>query len=157
MKAVEPCGAEFQAETPYSSSTYEDGSEVPPGERPRVMILGSGPNRIGQGLEFDYCCVQAALELKQRGFDVIMVNSTPETVSTYYDVSTRLYLQPLTLEDVLNVVECEQPAGVIVTLGGQTPLKLARALHEAGVPLWGTPFDGLDVAENRARFRELIE
>src|SRR5689334_14328645 len=157
MKAVDTCGAEFQAETPYFYSTYEEESEVPPGERPRVMILGSGPNRIGQGLEFDYCCVQAALELKQRGFDVIMVNSNPETVSTDYDVSTRLYFEPLTLEDVLNVVECERPAGVIVTLGGQTPLKLARGLHEAGVPLWGTPFDGLDLAENRARFRALIE
>ena len=157
MKAVDTCGAEFQAQTPYFYSTYEAETEVPPSERPRVVILGSGPNRIGQGLEFDYCCVQAALELKERGFDVIMVNSNPETVSTDYDISTRLYFEPLTLEDVLNVIECEQPAGVIVTLGGQTPLKLARALHEAGVPLWGTPWDGLDLAENRARFRVLIE
>ena len=157
MKAVDTCGAEFQAQTPYFYSTYEAETEVPPSERPRVVILGSGPNRIGQGLEFDYCCVQAALELKERGFDVIMVNSNPETVSTDYDISTRLYFEPLTLEDVLNVIECEQPAGVIVTLGGQTPLKLARALHEAGVPLWGTPWDGLDLAENRARFRVLVE
>ena len=157
MKAVDTCGAEFEAETPYFYSTYEEESEVPASDRPRVVILGSGPNRIGQGLEFDYCCVQAALELKQRGFDVIMVNSNTETVSTDYDISSRLYFEPLTVEDVLNVIEVERPAGVIVTLGGQTPLKLARALHEAGVPLWGTPWDGLDLAENRARFRVLVE
>jgi carbamoyl-phosphate synthase large subunit len=120
------------------------------------MILGSGPNRIGQGLEFDYCCVQAALELKSRGYDVLLLNSNPETVSTDYDVSSRLYFEPLTLEDVLNVVDEESPEGLIVQLGGQTPLKLARALHEAGVPLWGTAFDDLDLAENRARFRELV-
>jgi carbamoyl-phosphate synthase large subunit len=157
MKAVDTCGAEFEAETPYFYSTYEEETETPPSTRPRVMILGSGPNRIGQGLEFDYCCVQAALELKGRGYDVLLVNSNPETVSTDYDVSTRLYFEPLTAEDVLNVVDAEQPAGVIVQLGGQTPLKLARALHEAGVPLWGTPFDGLDLAENRERFRALME
>jgi carbamoyl-phosphate synthase large subunit len=157
MKAVDTCGAEFEAMTPYFYSTYEEEDEVPKSQRPRVVILGSGPNRIGQGLEFDYCCVQAALELKDRGYDVIMVNSNPETVSTDYDVSTRLYFEPLTVEDVLNVIDSEQPAGVIVQLGGQTPLKLARALHQAGVPLWGTPYDGLDLAENRARFRTLIE
>jgi carbamoyl-phosphate synthase large subunit len=157
MKAVDTCGAEFEAATPYFYSTYEDESEVPASDRPRVVILGSGPNRIGQGLEFDYCCVQAALELKERGFDVLLVNSNPETVSTDYDVSTRLYFEPLTAEDVLNVVDAEKPAGVIVQLGGQTPLKLARALHEAGVPLWGTPFDGLDLAENRERFRDLVQ
>ena len=157
MKAVDTCGAEFVAETPYFYSTYEDEDEVPTSTRPRVLILGSGPNRIGQGLEFDYCCVQAALELKERGFDVLMLNSNPETVSTDYDVSTRLYFEPLTVEDVLNVVDREQPAGVIVQLGGQTPLKLAGALHAAGVPLWGTPFDGLDLAENRQRFRALLQ
>jgi len=157
MKAVDTCGAEFAAETPYFYSCYEQESEVPASVRPRVVILGSGPNRIGQGLEFDYCCVQAALELKERGYDVVLINSNPETVSTDYDVSTRLYFEPLTLEDVLNVVELEKPVGVIVQLGGQTPLKLARGLHEAGVPLWGTPFDGLDVAENRGRFRALID
>jgi carbamoyl-phosphate synthase large subunit len=157
MQAVDTCAAEFVAQTPYFYSTYEDETEVPASERPRVMILGSGPNRIGQGLEFDYCCVQAALELKQRGYDVLLVNSNPETVSTDYDVSSRLYFEPLTLEDVLNVVDAERPVGVIVQLGGQTPLKLARGLHEAGVPLWGTPYDGLDVAENRARFRGLLE
>ncbi len=157
MKAVDTCGAEFEAETPYFYSCYEDESEVPQSKRPRVLILGSGPNRIGQGLEFDYCCVQAALELKTRGFDVLMANSNPETVSTDYDVSSRLYFEPLTAEDVLNIVDAEQPIGVIVQLGGQTPLKLAKALHRAGVPLLGTPFDGLDLAENRSRFRELIE
>src|SRR5881397_248957 len=157
MKAVDTCGAEFQAETPYFYSTYEEEDEVPSSQRPRVIVLGSGPNRIGQGLEFDYCCVQAALELKERGFDVIMLNSNPETVSTDYDVSTPLYFEPLTLEDVLNVVDAESPEGVIVQLGGQTPLKLARGLHEAGVPLWGTPFDYLDLAENRARFRTLLD
>ena len=157
MKAVDTCGAEFEAVTPYFYSTYEDENEVPASDKPRVMILGSGPNRIGQGLEFDYCCVQAALELKTRGYDVLLVNSNPETVSTDYDVSTRLYFEPLTAEDVLNVVDAERPVGVIVQLGGQTPLKLARALHEAGVPLWGTPFDGLDLAENRERFRVLID
>ncbi len=156
MKAVDTCGAEFQAETPYFYSTYEEESEVPEATRPRVLILGSGPNRIGQGLEFDYCCVQAALELKSRGYDVLMANSNPETVSTDYDVSTRLYFEPLTAEDVLNIVDIEQPIGVIVQLGGQTPLKLAKALHAAGVPLLGTSYDGLDLAENRGRFRDLV-
>jgi carbamoyl-phosphate synthase large subunit len=156
MKAVDTCGAEFQAETPYFYSTYEDECEVPASTRPRVLIIGSGPNRIGQGLEFDYCCVQAALELKARGFDVLLANSNPETVSTDYDVSSRLYFEPLTAEDVLNIVDREKPSGVIVQLGGQTPLKLARALHEAGVPLLGTSFDGLDLAENRSRWRDLV-
>src|SRR5438132_4229410 len=157
MKAVDTCGAEFEAVTPYFYSTYEEENEVPESHARRVVILGSGPNRIGQGLEFDYCCVQAALELKQAGYEVLLINSNPETVSTDYDVSTRLYFEPLTLEDVLNVIDAERPAGVIVQLGGQTPLKLARALHQAGVPLWGTPFDGLDLAENRERFRVLVD
>jgi len=157
MKAVDTCGAEFQAETPYFYSTYEEETEVPAPRRPRVLILGSGPNRIGQGLEFDYCCVQAALELKSRGFEVLLANSNPETVSTDYDISSRLYFEPLTAEDVLNIVDAEQPIGVIVQLGGQTPLKLARALHDAGVPILGTSYDGLDLAENRSRFRELVE
>jgi len=156
MKAVDTCGAEFLAETPYFYSTYEDETEVPSPQKPRVLILGSGPNRIGQGLEFDYCCVQAALELKTRGFEVLLANSNPETVSTDYDVSSRLYFEPLTAEDVLNIVDAEQPIGVIVQLGGQTPLKLAKALHAAGVPLLGTSYDSLDIAENRSRFRELI-
>lgn len=157
MKAVDTCGAEFEALTPYFYSTYEDEDEVPESTRPRVVIIGSGPNRIGQGLEFDYCCVQASLELKERGYDVLIINSNPETVSTDYDVSTRLYFEPLTVEDVLNVIEREKPVGVIVQLGGQTPLKLAKALHEAGVPLWGTPWNGLDLAENRERFRVLLD
>jgi carbamoyl-phosphate synthase large subunit len=156
MKAVDTCGAEFKAETPYFYSTYEDECEVPEPTRPRILIIGSGPNRIGQGLEFDYCCVQAALELKSRGYDVLLANSNPETVSTDYDVSSRLYFEPLTAEDVLNIVDIEQPLGVIVQLGGQTPLKLARALHEAGVPLLGTSYDGLDLAENRSRWRDLV-
>jgi len=156
MKAVDTCGAEFEAETPYFYSTYEDECEVPEATRPRVLIIGSGPNRIGQGLEFDYCCVQAALELKARGFDVLLANSNPETVSTDYDVSSRLYFEPLTAEDVLNIVDREKPIGVIVQLGGQTPLKLARALHEADVPIMGTSFDGLDLAENRSRWRDLV-
>ncbi len=157
MKAVDTCGAEFRALTPYFYSSYEEEDEVPASDRPRVVILGSGPNRIGQGLEFDYCCVQAALELKDRGYDVLLVNSNPETVSTDYDISSRLYFEPLTVEDVLNVVDAERPVGVIVQLGGQTPLKLAKSLHEAGVPLWGTSWNGLDLAENRARFREMLE
>ena len=146
MKAVDTCGAEFEAETPYFYSTYEDESEVPEPKKPRVLILGSGPNRIGQGLEFDYCCVQAALELKARGFEVLLVNSNPETVSTDYDVSSRLYFEPLTAEDVLNIVDVERPIGVIVQLGGQTPLRLARALHEAGVPILGPSYDNLGAA-----------
>ena len=157
MKAVDTCGAEFEAETPYFYSTYEEETEVPSATQPRVVILGSGPNRIGQGLEFDYCCVQAALELKGRGYDVLIINSNPETVSTDYDVSTRLYFEPLTTEDVLNVIDAEKPVGVVVQLGGQTPLKLAKSLHEAGVPLWGTSYDGLDLAENRERFRVLVD
>jgi carbamoyl-phosphate synthase large subunit len=157
MKAVDSCGAEFEAATPYFYLTYEEESEMPASDQPKVLIIGSGPNRIGQGLEFDYCCVQAALELRSRGYEVLLVNSNPETVSTDYDISSRLYFEPLTAEDVLNIIDAEKPAGVIVQLGGQTPLKLARALHEAGVPLWGTSFDGLDVAENRERFRVLVE
>jgi carbamoyl-phosphate synthase large subunit len=155
-KAVDTCAAEFDAETPYFYSTYEEENEARPGTGRKVMILGSGPNRIGQGIEFDYCCVQAAFALRQAGFEVILVNSNPETVSTDYDVSTRLYFEPLTLEDVLHIVETEKPEGVIVQLGGQTPLKLARGLNEAGVPLWGTSFDDIDRAENRARFADVV-
>jgi carbamoyl-phosphate synthase large subunit len=155
-KAVDTCAAEFDAETPYFYSTYEEENEARPGPGRKVIILGSGPNRIGQGIEFDYCCVQAALALREAGFEVILVNSNPETVSTDYDVSTRLYFEPLTLEDVLHIVDTEKPEGVIVQLGGQTPLKLARGLHEAGVPLWGTTFDDIDRAENRARFADVV-
>ena len=157
FKAVDTCAAEFAAETPYFYSTYEEEDEARPGPGRKVVILGSGPNRIGQGIEFDYCCVQAALALREAGWEVVMVNSNPETVSTDYDVSTRLYFEPLTLEEVLNVIEAERPEGVIVQLGGQTPLKLARGLTEAGVPLWGTGFDDIDRAENRARFAVVVE
>ncbi len=156
-KAVDTCAAEFEAQTPYFYSTYEEEDESRPGTAPRIVILGSGPNRIGQGIEFDYCCVQAAEALKEDGYEVILINSNPETVSTDYDTSTRLYFEPLTLEDVMNVIEVEQPVGVIVQLGGQTPLKLARGLHEAGVPLMGTQFDDIDRAENRRRFADLVE
>ncbi len=157
FKAVDTCAAEFDAETPYFYSTYEEEDEARPGTRPRIVILGSGPNRIGQGIEFDYCCVQAAEGLKDAGFDVILINSNPETVSTDYDTSSRLYFEPLTFEEVMNVIEAETPLGVIVQLGGQTPLKLARALHDAGVPLLGTSFDDIDRAENRRRFHSVVE
>ncbi|MGH7725548.1 MAG: carbamoyl-phosphate synthase large subunit [Candidatus Eiseniibacteriota bacterium] len=157
FKAVDTCAAEFDAETPYFYSTYEEEDEARPGTKPRIVILGSGPNRIGQGIEFDYCCVQAAEALKADGFEVILVNSNPETVSTDYDTSSRLYFEPLTFEETMNVIEAEKPLGVIVQLGGQTPLKLARALHEAGVPLLGTSFDDIDRAENRRRFSELVD
>ncbi len=156
-KAVDTCAAEFEAQTPYFYSTYEEEDESRPGTAPRVVILGSGPNRIGQGIEFDYCCVQAAEALKEDGYEVVLINSNPETVSTDYDTSTRLYFEPLTLEDVMNVIEVEKPVGVIVQLGGQTPLKLARGLHEAGVPIMGTSFDDIDRAENRRRFADLVE
>jgi carbamoyl-phosphate synthase large subunit len=156
FKAVDTCAAEFDAETPYFYSTYEEETEARPGGGRRVVILGSGPNRIGQGIEFDYCCVQAALALREAGFEVVMVNSNPETVSTDYDVSDRLYFEPLTLEEVWNVLEVERPEGVIVQLGGQTPLRLARGLHEGGAPLWGTAFEDIDRAENRARFSQVI-
>ncbi|CAA9521194.1 MAG: Carbamoyl-phosphate synthase large chain [uncultured Solirubrobacterales bacterium] len=160
-KAVDTCAAEFEAETPYYYSGWErlgpDGPrhEVRRGTRPSVVILGAGPNRIGQGIEFDYCCVHAAMTVRDSGHDAVMVNCNPETVSTDYDTSDRLYFEPLTLEDVLGVVELERPEGVIVQFGGQTPLKLARGLVDAGVPLLGTPVDSIDLAEDRARFGEV--
>jgi carbamoyl-phosphate synthase large subunit len=152
---VDTCAGEFPAATPYLYSAYEDETEAPPTDRRKIMILGSGPNRIGQGIEFDYCCVQAALALREDGFETIMVNSNPETVSTDFDVSDRLYFEPLTLEDVLEIVEREQPEGLIVQLGGQTPLKLAEPLHELGVPILGTSVDAIDRAEDRDRFAAL--
>jgi carbamoyl-phosphate synthase large subunit len=162
-KAVDTCAAEFEAATPYYYSTHErpgpDGapaSEVRRGERDSVVILGAGPNRIGQGIEFDYCCVHAAMTARELGRDAVMVNCNPETVSTDYDTSDRLYFEPLTAEDVLAVCEQERPEGVIVQFGGQTPLKLARALGEAGVPLLGTPVDAIDLAEDRGRFGALL-
>ena len=156
-KAVDTCAAEFSAETPYFYSTYEDENEAVPGERERVVILGSGPNRIGQGIEFDYCCVHAAMTVRDAGYEAVMVNCNPETVSTDYDVSDRLYFEPLTLEDVSAIVANEHPLGVIVQFGGQTPLKIARELAALGVPILGTPFEAIDLAEDRGRFGALLE
>jgi carbamoyl-phosphate synthase large subunit len=156
FKTIDTCAAEFVAHTPYLYSTYEEEDEAPPSDRRKVIILGSGPNRIGQGIEFDYCCVHAAFALKELGVEAIMVNCNPETVSTDYDTSDRLYFEPLTLEDVLNIVEKERPLGVIVQFGGQTPLKLAVPLQQAGVPILGTSPDAIDRAEDRQRFNALI-
>ena len=155
-KTVDTCAAEFEAHTPYYYSTYEEEDEVAPSDRKKIMILGSGPNRIGQGIEFDYCCVHAAFALSDAGFETIMVNCNPETVSTDYDTSDRLYFEPLTFEDVMNIVDKEQPAGVIVQLGGQTPLKLAGPLSRAGVPIIGTSPEAIDRAEDRERFERLL-
>jgi len=157
FKRVDTCAAEFEAHTPYLYSTYEDECEARPTDRRKIMILGGGPNRIGQGIEFDYCCVHAAYALAEAGFETIMVNCNPETVSTDYDTSDRLYFEPLTLEDVLAIVETERPEGVIVQFGGQTPLKLAVPLERAGVPIIGTPPDAIDRAEDRERFEALLE
>ncbi len=156
-KRVDTCAAEFASATAYLYSTYEEECEAAPSGRRKVMVLGGGPNRIGQGIEFDYCCVQAALSLREDGFETIMVNCNPETVSTDYDTSDRLYFEPLTLEDVLEIIAVEQPYGVIVQYGGQTPLKLARALEAAGAPIIGTTPDSIDLAEDRERFQKLIE
>jgi carbamoyl-phosphate synthase large subunit len=154
-KRVDTCAAEFEATTPYMYSTYETECEAEPTSRRKVMILGSGPNRIGQGIEFDTCCVHASFALREIGFETIMVNCNPETVSTDYDTSDRLYFEPLTLEDVLEIVELEKPEGVIVQFGGQTPLKLAKSLAAAGVPMWGTSVESIDIAEDRERFGAL--
>ena len=155
-KRVDTCAAEFEAMTPYLYSTYETEDEAQPTNRRKVIILGSGPIRIGQGVEFDTCCVHASFALREIGFETIMVNCNPETVSTDYDTSDRLYFEPLTLEDVLEIVELEKPEGVIVQFGGQTPLKLAKQLAEAGVPMWGTSVDSIDIAEDRERFGQLV-
>lgn len=155
-KMIDTCSAEFKAYTPYMYSTYESESEMYPAEKPRVMILGGGPNRIGQGIEFDYCCVHASLALRDLGFEAVMVNSNPETVSTDYDVSDRLYFEPLTLEDVTNIADIEKPEGIIVQLGGQTPLKLAKGLEARGFKILGTSPESIDIAEDRERFGELI-
>ncbi|WP_017460812.1 carbamoyl-phosphate synthase large subunit [Dyella ginsengisoli] len=155
-KRVDSCAAEFATTTAYMYSTYEEECEANPSDRQKVIVLGGGPNRIGQGIEFDYCCVHAALALREDGFETIMVNCNPETVSTDYDTSDRLYFEPLTLEDVLEIVDLEQPKGVIVQYGGQTPLKLARALEAAGVPVIGTTPDSIDLAEDRERFQQMI-
>jgi len=154
---VDTCAAEFEAYTPYYYSTYEPGRETSPGEGRKVVILGGGPNRIGQGIEFDYCCCHSSFALRELGFRSIMVNSNPETVSTDYDTSDRLYFEPLTFEDVLNIIEFEKPEGVIVQFGGQTPLNLAVPLMRAGVPILGTSPDAIDRAEDRERFKALLE
>ncbi len=155
-KRVDTCAAEFSTATSYFYSTYEDECESNPTNKKKVMVLGGGPNRIGQGIEFDYCCVHAAMALRDDGFETIMVNCNPETVSTDYDTSDRLYFEPLTLEDVLEIVDKEKPIGVIVQYGGQTPLKLAKALEAAGVPIVGTSPESIDIAEDRERFQKLL-
>ena len=155
-KRVDTCAAEFASATAYMYSTYEEECEAAPGDRDKILVLGGGPNRIGQGIEFDYCCVHAALAMREDGYEAIMVNCNPETVSTDYDISDRLYFEPVTLEDVLEIVDLEQPRGVIVQFGGQTPLKLARALEAQGVPIIGTTPDAIDRAEDRERFQQMI-
>ncbi len=155
-KTVDTCAAEFEATTPYQYSTYESESEIFPASKEKVMILGGGPNRIGQGIEFDYCCCHAAFALSRLSYEAIMVNSNPETVSTDYDTSDRLYFEPLTHEEVMNLVDAEQPVGLIVQFGGQTPLKLAQGLAAAQAPIWGTSPDSIDIAEDRERFEHIL-
>ncbi|MFC1890624.1 carbamoyl-phosphate synthase large subunit, partial [Thermodesulfobacteriota bacterium] len=157
LSVLDTCAAEFEAYTPYYYSTYESEDETRQGSKSKVMILGGGPNRIGQGIEFDYCCVQAAFALREEGYECIMVNSNPETVSTDYDTSDRLYFEPITREDVLNIIDRENPDGVILQFGGQTPLNLALPLLEAGVKILGTSPDSIDRAEDRERFQELLQ
>jgi carbamoyl-phosphate synthase large subunit len=157
FKRVDSCAAEFASSTAYMYSTYEDYCEANPSDAEKIMILGGGPNRIGQGIEFDYCCVHASFALSEAGYETIMVNCNPETVSTDYDTSDRLYFEPVTLEDVLEIVHKEKPKGVIVHYGGQTPLKLARALEAADVPIIGTSPDSIDLAEDRERFQKLVD
>jgi carbamoyl-phosphate synthase large subunit len=157
FKRVDTCAAEFSTTTAYMYSTYEEECEAQPTDRKKIIILGGGPNRIGQGIEFDYCCVHAAFAMKEIGYEAIMVNCNPETVSTDYDTSDRLYFEPLTFEDVMEIVDLEQPDGVIVQFGGQTPLKLARRLEEAGVPIIGTSPESIDIAEDRELFKQLVQ
>ena len=156
-KRVDTCAAEFSTDTAYMYSTYEEECEAAPSNKDKIMVLGGGPNRVGQGIEFDYCCVHAAFAMRDDGYETIMVNCNPETVSTDYDTSDRLYFEPLTLEDVLELIDLEKPKGVIVQYGGQTPLKLARDLEAAGAPIIGTSPDSIDLAEDRERFQKLIE
>ena len=156
FKTVDTCAGEFPAHTPYHYSTYEEETEVEPASRPRIVILGAGPNRIGQGIEFDYACVHAAYALEEAGFESVMVNSNPETVSTDYDTSSRLYFEPLSPEDVLAVCRAERPAGVIAQLGGQTPLRLAGVLAEEGFPVLGTSPEAIDRAEDRGKFARVL-
>ena len=161
FKLVDTCAAEFESMTPYLYSTYEEEDEAPPTKTPKVIILGSGPNRIGQGIEFDYCCCHAAFALKEDGYETIMVNCNPETVSTDYDTSDRLYFEPLVLEDVLAIYNHEAQSGakigMIVQFGGQTPLNLAQRLLAAGVPIIGTSPESIDLAEDRKQFGKLLE
>lgn len=157
FKSVDTCAAEFESFTPYYYKTYDAQDEVTPAQKPRVLILGAGPNRIGQGIEFDYCCVHAAYALSAEGYETVMVNCNPETVSTDYDTSDRLYFEPLTYEDVMDIVDREKPAGVLVTFGGQTPLKLARDLENSGVPILGTKPEAIDLAEDRKRFSAILD
>ena len=156
-KRVDTCAAEFATNTAYMYSTYEEECEAKPTDKKKIMVLGGGPNRIGQGIEFDYCCVHAAFAMREDGYETIMVNCNPETVSTDFDTSDRLYFEPLTLEDVLEIVAIEKPVGVIVQYGGQTPLKLARDLEKAGVPIIGTSPDAIDCAEDRERFQQMLQ
>ena len=155
-KRVDTCAAEFASSTAYLYSTYEMECESEPSDRDKIVVLGGGPNRIGQGIEFDYCCVHAALAMREDGYETIMVNCNPETVSTDYDTSDRLYFEPLTFEDVMEIIHLEKPKGVIVQFGGQTPLNLARSLERAGVPIIGTTPDSIDLAEDRERFQQMI-
>ena len=155
-KRVDTCAGEFDTNTAYLYSTYEQECEARPSHEEKVMILGGGPNRIGQGIEFDYCCVHAAFTFKAQGYETIMVNCNPEMVSTDYDTSDRLYFEPLTLEDVLEIISVEKPKGVVVQYGGQTPLKLAGALDDLNVPILGTSPDSIDRAEDRERFKIML-
>ena len=156
-KVVDTCAGEFTAETPYSYSTYESTHDIQPLDGPKVMILGGGPNRIGQGIEFDYCCVQAVYGLREAGFKSIMVNCNPETVSTDFDLADRLYFEPITFEDIMNIIEFEKPDGVLVQFGGQTPLKIAEQLTKEGVKIFGTSSASIDLAENREEFAKIIK
>ncbi|MBQ0131728.1 MAG: carbamoyl phosphate synthase large subunit, partial [Comamonas sp.] len=156
FKRVDTCAAEYASNTAYMYSTYDDECEAAPTDKKKIMVLGGGPNRIGQGIEFDYCCVHAAMAMREDGYETIMVNCNPETVSTDYDTSDRLYFEPLTLEDVLEIVDVEQPGGAIVQYGGQTPLKLALGLEAEGVKIIGTTPDMIDAAEDRERFQKLL-
>ena len=156
FKRVDTCAAEFESSTAYMYSTYEEDCEAEPNVSKKIMVLGGGPNRIGQGIEFDYCCVHASLSLREEGYETIMVNCNPETVSTDYDISDRLYFEPITVEDVLSITDIESPIGVIVQYGGQTPLKIAKELEDNGVPILGTSPDSIDLAEDRGRFQEFV-
>ena len=156
-KLVDTCAGEFEAETPYSYSTYESENDLQPLEGKKIMILGGGPNRIGQGIEFDYCCVQAVFGLREAGYKSIMVNCNPETVSTDFDLADRLYFEPITFEDIMNIINFEKPDGVLVQFGGQTPLKIANQLASAGVKIYGTSSDSINLAENREEFAKVID